>query len=123
VIIAAPSKGQQTFTQATFLLNQTTLLLIAAACPLLVIVSRGRKWDSLIGELSYPIYLTHMMIYQTLEAYASTAVFQAGYVYVAATMIVSIALYALVVHPVDRYRRRFGARIPSESAGAAVQTI
>jgi len=47
---------------------------------------------------------------------------QGGLVYVSVTMIVSAALYWLVIRPVDRYRRKFGARLPSDAAGAAVPT-
>jgi peptidoglycan/LPS O-acetylase OafA/YrhL len=113
VLIVAPAKGQLHFTQLTFLRNQTVLILIAASCPLLLIVSRGRKWDSLIGELSYPIYLSHVMIYGALEAFAPSFT-RNGLVYIGATLIFSFALYWLVVRPVDRYRRRFGARVPSD---------
>jgi peptidoglycan/LPS O-acetylase OafA/YrhL len=113
-IIVAPPVGLQGFAHRTFLLNQTILVLIAASCPLLLIVSRGRKWDSLIGELSYPIYLSHIMVYTALATYAPASMTQGGLIYVGATMIFSAALYWLVVRPVDRYRRRFGARVPSD---------
>lgn len=123
VIIVAPPKALKTFTQLTFLLNQTTLILIAASCPLLVIASRGRMWDALIGELSYPIYLSHILVYQLLDAHAPVSILKGGLVYVITTLIFSMALYWLVIRPVDRYRRKFGARIPSDAAAAAVPTI
>ncbi len=91
--------------------------------PLLVIASRGRTWDALIGELSYPIYLSHILVYQLLDAHAPVSILKGGLVYVITTLIFSMALYWLVIRPVDRYRRKFGARIPSDAAAAAVPTI
>jgi peptidoglycan/LPS O-acetylase OafA/YrhL len=101
-----------TFSQRLFTMNGTVLLLIMASCPLLFALSRGSRYDSLIGELSYPMYLSHLLVYAAMAAYAPYALTENGLTYVAATIAFSAALLWLVVMPVDRYRRRFGARMP-----------
>ena len=96
------------FSQRLFLFNPWIPVLIAFSSPLLFIASRGRKWDSLIGELSYPIYLSHILVIESLSLYAPD--YANNLTCVCVTLIVSGALLCLVVLPVDRYRRRFGAR-------------
>src|SRR5205807_2232460 len=110
IVIAAPPGVA--FSQRLFTRNGPVLLLIVAACPLLFAVSRGSRYDSLIGELSYPMYLTHLLVYKTMESYAPYSLTDDGLTYVAGTIAFSAALLWLVVMPVDRYRRRFGARMP-----------
>ena len=109
VIVAPPAVA---FSNRLFTRNGAVLLFIVASCPLLFALSRGSRFDSLIGELSYPMYLSHLLVYLAMEAYAPYALTDNGLSYVAATIAVSAALLWLVVMPVDRYRRRFGARMP-----------
>ncbi|OSI69431.1 hypothetical protein BSZ22_17695 [Bradyrhizobium canariense] len=48
-----------TLWQIPFLLNGNILAMVAVSCPFLLALSRGSAWDSMIGELSYPMYLSH----------------------------------------------------------------
>ncbi len=68
IVIVAPPAIK--FSQRLFTMNGTVLLLIMASCPLLFALSRGSRFDSLIGELSYPMYLSHLLVYKTMEDYA-----------------------------------------------------
>jgi peptidoglycan/LPS O-acetylase OafA/YrhL len=110
ILIVAPP--EPTFSYRLYIINRWVLLLIVVSCPLLFALSRGSRYDSLIGELSYPMYLSHLLVYQTMEVYAPYSLTDNGLSYVAATIAFSAALLWLIVMPVDRYRRRFGARMP-----------
>lgn len=117
VIVVAPPQVM-TFSQRLFTMNWPILLLIAASCPLLFALSRGSRFDSLIGELSYPMYLSHLLVYLAMEAYAPNSLTEGGSSYIAMTIAFSVLLLWLVVMPVDRYRRRFGARMPEAFVNA-----
>ena len=109
-IVAAPPISLSGFAARSYTYNQTILLLIAAACPFLMAFSDGRRWDSLMGELSYPIYLCHPLVYTVLRDHVVASPNRTTYF--AAVFGFSALLLWLVVLPTDRYRRRFGARVP-----------
>lgn len=108
IIIVAPA-AIQGFSKTLFLANPLMLALIAVSCPFLIMVSRLWKFDSAIGELSYPMYLSHFFINEALSKYTPWIQTPDNFAYVCVTIGFSIALFLLVARPVDRYRRRFGA--------------
>jgi len=80
---------------------------IAAATPFIFSLSRGNAIDRWIGDLSYPIYMTHLLVV------AFVLIFEpANGVFVAfvGTFAVSALLLVLVDRPVDRWRQRRVAR-------------
>ncbi|MGY4269729.1 MULTISPECIES: acyltransferase family protein [unclassified Bradyrhizobium] len=111
IVLATPLSIQD-FSQTFFLLNPKVILLIAVSCPLLFAAFRTSRIDSMIGELSYPMYLSHLFVYAVMKDHAPSVMTPDNFAYVCATIIFSAALLWFVVLPVDRYRRRFGARVP-----------
>jgi peptidoglycan/LPS O-acetylase OafA/YrhL len=110
IIITNP-RALRSYPSTLFLFNQGVLVLIALSCPLLLAFSRNHRLDSLVGELSYPIYLSHVLVRDALMAFAPATLSQGNLPYVCATLAASALLVWLVVLPVDRYRQRFGARV------------
>jgi peptidoglycan/LPS O-acetylase OafA/YrhL len=87
------------------------LLLVAAACPSLFYGWRNVRWDGVLGELSYPIYISHMFVLEGLWRVISDGVPNKN-LYVASVVVFSAALLVLVVLPFDKLRARFGGRVP-----------
>ena len=112
-----------TLSQTLFLMNWNVLAMVAISCPFLLAASRGFKWDSMIGELSYPMYLSHLFVYEAMARYAPASVRPSNFPYVCATVAFSIMLLWSVVLPVDRYRRKFGARMPLDQNTGLVPTV
>jgi peptidoglycan/LPS O-acetylase OafA/YrhL len=65
--------------------------------------SNTSKIDRLIGNLSYPIYLVHMMIIQYLDQYLIEYSLWMPFV---ATFVAAISLYYGIEMPIDRWRQR-----------------
>ena len=90
--------------------------------PVLLFHFRRNKLDSIIGEMSYPMYISHMFV----AGIASGLLFVAGIAsrtkayewpffnvcYVIVTIAFSAVLVFLLILPVDRLRSRLGARSP-----------
>jgi peptidoglycan/LPS O-acetylase OafA/YrhL len=110
----------RTLSQSLFLLNWNVLAMIAISCPFLLVASRGLRWESMIGELSYPMYLSHLLVYDAMVTFVPYTLTSSNFSYVCATILFSAALLWLVVLPVDRFRTKFGARMPADQNAALV---
>ncbi|WP_431014680.1 acyltransferase family protein [Bradyrhizobium pachyrhizi] len=113
VIIIATPLSNHGFSQILFLQNPNVILLITVSCPILFLAFRASRLDSMIGELSYPMYLTHVFVSGLMMRYTPSFMTPDNLAYVCATILFSAALLWLVVLPVDRYRKRLGARVPT----------
>ncbi|HTO63706.1 MAG TPA: acyltransferase [Bradyrhizobium sp.] len=101
------------------LLNWPFLLLMIFAVAPLFFGARSHRLDKALGELSYPMYLCHILV-GTLIATWLPERWQAGNaLYVAAVILASIALDMAVVKPVDAFRQRLGARAPASGHATA----
>lgn len=90
-------------------------LLFTVGMPFLFILSKDIKWDSYIGEISYPVYLVHGLIIGSLApAHFSPSV--RLILMLAITLAVSTALFVFVDRPVDRIRRALASTHMSKSA-------
>jgi peptidoglycan/LPS O-acetylase OafA/YrhL len=98
-----------------FLLNPVLVATIGISLPFLFQVSRGSHLDSMIGELSYPMYLSHIFVATVVMSFAPGLMDPkfGNLPYVIFTILFSILLLWLVILPVDRFRRRFGAWAPN----------
>jgi peptidoglycan/LPS O-acetylase OafA/YrhL len=97
------------------LVNWPFLLLMIVCVAPLFYGARSNRLDNALGELSYPMYLCHMLVGTLIATWLPEA-WQAGNVlYVAAVILTAIALALLVARPVDAFRRRLGARVPAMS--------
>jgi peptidoglycan/LPS O-acetylase OafA/YrhL len=84
------------------------------AIPFLFRMTKAKTVDRYLGELSYPIYICHILVIWFLDA---TVTFGSrvtrGSSIIAVTLIVSAALYWAIDRPVDAWRHwRFAARKP-----------
>jgi peptidoglycan/LPS O-acetylase OafA/YrhL len=95
-----------------FILNPLALACIFISCPILFFTFRDNRTDSMIGELSYPIYLSHYFMLESITLYAPQLWVNGNVFYVMATLALSVALLKFVILPTDRIRSRFGARRP-----------
>jgi peptidoglycan/LPS O-acetylase OafA/YrhL len=79
-----------------------------ATIPCLFLLTKSWRLDRYIGELSYPIYITHMLVLEFLPP----ALRRMGYggrlwvICLAVTVVASVLLVHLVSAPVERFRQR-----------------
>ncbi len=71
--------------------------------PFMFIYSKDYRVDRFIGELSYPIYISHHLICMILSTHLNGSMF--GAVTVVASVLVAITLQILVQEPIDKFRR------------------
>lgn len=117
--------------------NTTPYLLIAAGIPFLFKLTKDNALDANIGELSYPIYMCHILVFGLINwSPLNNARFVSSgwprYVLTIALVIAAaFVLDRLIVLPVDKLRVRLGARkrgdsqgdISRRSAGRSARTI
>ena len=93
---------------------------LAVAIPFLFLVSKNWKLDRMVGELSYPVYVTHMLVLKGLEQFTAWGTELPG---IAATLVLSALLHLLVDKPLDRWRENLMRidvrRLPGVKALAA----
>jgi peptidoglycan/LPS O-acetylase OafA/YrhL len=91
---------------------------IAVLTPFIFNASKDNALDRWIGDLSYPMYLCHLVILALVLMYEPPF---AAWVAIGATLGLSALLLVLVDHPVDRWRQRRagGPREPAAAPGAA----
>ena len=83
------------------------LIIFAAGLPALFALSRNWGWDRHVGELSYPIYITHLIFQWPATVFGT---WWAGYVCATISILLSIALYRFVQMPVDAFRHSLTTR-------------
>lgn len=85
------------------------LVLICLVLPLLVNAHKFFRFDTFLGELSYPVYLSHMLALNIVGVLASKTGFVRTATGVASTILLTLLLSMLVnrfvVQPIDRYRQ------------------
>jgi peptidoglycan/LPS O-acetylase OafA/YrhL len=88
------------------------LMLACAAIPFLFRISKDNLLDRHLGELSYPIYICHVLVIWFLDFVVPLGSMTVrGMCIIAATLVASSALYLWIDRPVDRWRqRRFEGR-------------
>jgi peptidoglycan/LPS O-acetylase OafA/YrhL len=100
--------------------------LIGMALPALFDFGRRHRWDTLLGELSYPLYLVHWPICAYLASALNPVWFGKNPAFPMLAVVVAVAAAALVdryiVAPVDRWRQ---ARVtaPEIAPAPAVATV
>jgi peptidoglycan/LPS O-acetylase OafA/YrhL len=85
------------------------LSIIFLSLPVLMHTHKIFRYDNLLGELSYPIYLSHMLALQIISTIQSQTGFLRSVPIAVSTLVLtlvfSIAINRLVVRPIDRYRQ------------------
>lgn len=77
---------------------------ILFSIPVLFNSMKDLSLDNQIGELSYPVYISHMMIIMIVNA-VSIPIIKSGVFITFTTLIVSYLLNKLVALPIEKYRR------------------
>lgn len=85
-------------------------LMLILLIPAIFIYSKNNALDRYIGELSYPIYISHIFVlhvttYRSLNYYWEYH-HLLGYASLAATVLFSIVLVHFISNPLERYRQR-----------------
>ena len=95
------------------LVNWPFLLVMILSVAPLFYGAGSHRLDNALGELSYPMYLCHMLVGGLIATWLPEQ-WQAGNgLYVATVILTAIALDGLIVKPIDGFRRRLGARAPT----------
>jgi peptidoglycan/LPS O-acetylase OafA/YrhL len=103
------------------LVNWPFLLVMILSVAPLFYGAGSHRLDNALGELSYPMYLCHMLVGSLIATWLPEQ-WQAGNaLYVATVILAAIALDGLIVKPIDGFRRRLGARAPARDYQAATR--
>lgn len=78
---------------------------VAVATPFLFALTRNWRIDNFIGQLSYPVYLSHIFVIGAVKQFGHSR-FDKGLVATVLTLALSIALYFFIDRPVEVIRRR-----------------
>jgi peptidoglycan/LPS O-acetylase OafA/YrhL len=97
----------QTYSPMLYLQDPFTLLGFVIACPFLFYGTKHMAIDRFMGELSYPIYVSHLLVGFIISRYAPVLMVSDNMPYLLAVIVVSAALYLFVGAPFDRFRRRY----------------
>lgn len=78
--------------------------IITLLMPLLFNYFKNNKLDNKIGELSYPVYISHMLILMIFSL-LHLSFFKMGWVIAFATIIASFILNKFIALPIEKYRQ------------------
>jgi peptidoglycan/LPS O-acetylase OafA/YrhL len=92
------------------LLNPQVMIFTIIAVAPLFYATQDSWLDAHLGELSYPIYLCHVLVNAILTRYVPETLLAGNVLYVVCVIVASFALYFGVTVFVDRIRKRYGAR-------------
>ncbi|MBK8805448.1 MAG: acyltransferase [Bacteroidales bacterium] len=78
---------------------------IVSSIPILFIFLKKTKWDIVVGELSYPIYLSHMLIIMVCHGLPFSFL-QSSIMITIITVIFSFGINYFIENPIDKYRQK-----------------
>ena len=92
-------------------LYESVCLLIPFTLPFIFHVTKNMKYDKFIGELSYPIYISHLMVVFSLKALNIDIVTSnLGIITLFVTIAAALGLLLFVDRPIDKFRQTVVAR-------------
>jgi peptidoglycan/LPS O-acetylase OafA/YrhL len=74
------------------------------AVPILFNFLKKSKWDNKIGELSYPIYISHFLVIMISTA-LSFSILKSSWCILLITILLSYILNKLIASPIEKYRQ------------------
>ena len=74
--------------------------------PFVFILTKNWKIDSAIGELSYPIYISHIFVFKTLQIFKVPLIEGRGLILTISTILFSIVLNELVSKKIEKIRQK-----------------
>jgi peptidoglycan/LPS O-acetylase OafA/YrhL len=81
--------------------------LLVALLPCLLVFSNSHRWDGWIGELSYPMYISHVFVLFALSpALKEVSAIHVPLIVSVVTVLFSVALMRFVSVPIESYRMR-----------------
>ena len=93
---------------------------LALALPVLFQMTKNNKVDRFVGELSYPIYLTHYFVVSLVAAlFTRTSIFaewQRGPMVAIISIVASIALFLFICQPFERRRRAMAKKLSGNAS-------
>lgn len=97
---------------------------IAVLTPFLFSLTKNSKLDRFFGDLSYPVYLCHILVFSIAKSLSMSPQLTTYFV-LFVTLIVAAAVYFLVERPIDRFRHSFGLSRPDSEREVApeIQTV
>jgi len=111
------------FMPATHLVQGLYYLSFAIALPFCFILTKKSKWDYKIGELSYPVYISHLLVllilYYLTPKFGISANLLTGSLIVI-TILFSALLVRFVADPVEVLRQRRVKKAPAVLTAPAV---
>lgn len=75
-----------------------------AAIPFLFLLTKKMRFDRAIGELSYPIYISHWTVIMVVEYYCGKR--HLPVIALTATILFCLAINRLVADPIERFRQK-----------------
>lgn len=90
----------------TILTRFSYLFVFACAMPFVFSYSKDLKWDRYIGETSYPIYITHMLIALLLSLVVSKQNVFYGFLVFIISFVVSLIFNEVVLRNIEKYRQK-----------------
>lgn len=81
------------------------VIAFAFLTPHLFEFTKHDKWDRILGELSYPIYIFHYPVIQYLYGFSIEPVYF-GAAVLGATLVLAIPVWLLIEKPIDQFRQR-----------------
>lgn len=90
--------------------------LIALAIPFVFNAFKSFAWDRWIGDLSYPLYLVHLLVIGAVLTFIPSAPYAAALA-IGGSLALSALVLILIDHPIDRWRQR-RIDLPPEPAAA-----
>ncbi len=91
-------------------------LLVWISTPFLFSLTQKNTIDNWIGQLTYPVYMVHMLVITTISL-AYHGRMDKGVLAFLGTLILAIALYSFIDHPIERIRRKVIRRGSFQSSG------
>jgi len=83
-------------------------LLVTAAIPFVFFYTKNLKADRYIGELSYPIYISHVLVLLCIQPLINKFQLDThqGLLTVVCSILFSMVLIKFVINPIEQYRQR-----------------
>lgn len=78
--------------------------LIVMSIPLIFITTKKSKWDNSIGELSYPVYISHILVLMACGV-VPFAIAKTGWFVSVITIVVAFILNKIIADPIEKYRQ------------------
>ncbi|NCU04925.1 MAG: acyltransferase [Chitinophagaceae bacterium] len=78
--------------------------LVALSIPFLFILFKNNRFDNEVGDLSYPVYISHILVFMILKKVFGDS-FDHGWIVAVLTIVFSFGLNLIISKPIDRYRQ------------------